>query len=81
MKNKTLKSNAIFILGTIVFAFGLLSCIICNFRFIIFNIIMFIGILIESYGLIFMKIRISNKNKKNKSTKNNETKKKEEEII
>ena len=67
MKNKTLKSNAIFILGTIIFVFGLLLCIIFRFRFIIFNIIMFIGILVESYGLVFMKIRIGKKNNKNKN--------------
>ena len=64
MKNKTLKSNAIFLLGTIIFVLGLLFCFIFSFRFIFFNIVMFIGILIESYGLIFMKKKITKKTKK-----------------
>jgi len=73
MKKKTLKANIIFILGTIIFLLGFLFCIIFRFRFLFFEIIMLVGVLVETYGLFFMGKKLKRKKK--------ETKKKKEEVI
>lgn len=64
MKKKTLKANIVFMLGVFVFVIGFLFCFLFKFRYFIFNILMFIGILIETYGLLFMKGRLQKKKNK-----------------
>lgn len=72
MKKKKLKANIIFILGTIIFIIGFILCLIFKFRYFFFEIIMLIGLLIETYGLFFMGKKI----KKKKASK-----KKKEDVI
>lgn len=69
MKKKTLKSNVIFNLGLFIFIIGFIFCLIFRFRFMIFNIIMFFGIIIETYGLFFIGKKINKKKKKSKKAK------------
>lgn len=64
MKKKTLKPNVVFYLGICIFIIGFIFCLLFHFRYMIFNIVMLIGILIETYGLFFMGKKINLKKKK-----------------
>ena len=73
MKKKALKGNVVFIVGGIIFLIGFILCSIFKFRYFFFEVIMFIGVLVETYGLFFMGKKIKKKTKTSK--------KKEEEVI